>query len=468
MKSLHVKVILFDPITNEEFPVFDGFEIEIARILAYNPSVGFDVLRLKPNPQTNLFVAEAPNYKVSKSHYFRVGFIKPNFSKKARTLLAPKEVNRSMQPIFCPSRLPYWDSGWDDKYETNEFFDNKDVTVDSTEEMPLLLRIPLRQIYNIGHRGAPHFFPENTIASFKKALDLGVNGLEFDLCLTKDKKLIVFHDTKPIKHPNQLDRTVFENLPYELVSPEFTDDGRYALIKELRNGKYETVEKIRIQSDDEYDIINLALEEIRKFYRYHHVDGVEYPIPDLDEFLCFANSEREHLHFLFFDIKNPDWNETKHKNRFLEYGALLGETLQKYPNLPKKMVICNPDKPVLQYLKESITDSGENRCEFAYDAAGSLGALIGLKENPLSVARVMDNSVVSIGSLLRPGNLEEITEATLDRDYNVKSKLTTVLHWTLNDHPQMYHSFTAGVNGILTDHPEKLNRMLQRLRVHVS
>ena len=468
MKPLFVKVMLFDPITNEEFPVFDGIAVEIARILAYNPLVGFNILRLSPDSDAKLFVADSPKYKVSKSHYFRVGFTKPNFSKKAQRLLEPKAVTRALQPIFCPSRLPYWDSGWDDKYETNEFFEHGDIIVDSTRDNPLMLRIPLRQIYNIGHRGAPYYLPENTIASFKKALDLGANGLEFDLCLTKDEKIIIFHDTKPIKHPSQLDRTVFENLPYELVSPEFTKDGRYVLIKKLSDGKYKTVEKIQVHADDEYDIINLTLEQIRKFYRYHHVDGVEYAIPDLDEFLDFASSERERLHFLFFDIKNPDWDEKKHQDHFLKYGTLIGETLRKYPALPQRMVICNPSKQVLQYLKQSVTHTGEKRCEFAYDAAGSFGALFGSKENPLSIARIMDNSVVSIGRLFRPGNLEEIAEATQDRDYNARSKLTTVLHWTLNDPSQMYHSFTAGVNGILTDKPDEFNALLNRVRIRLG
>lgn len=46
----------------------------------------------------------------------------------------------------------------------------------------------------IGHRGAPFFEPENTLKSFKKALDHGVEMIELDVHLTKDKQLIVMHD----------------------------------------------------------------------------------------------------------------------------------------------------------------------------------------------------------------------------------------------------------------------------------
>jgi len=48
----------------------------------------------------------------------------------------------------------------------------------------------------IGHRGAPILAYENTIESFKKAFDTDLMGIELDLQLTKDKKLIIFHDWK--------------------------------------------------------------------------------------------------------------------------------------------------------------------------------------------------------------------------------------------------------------------------------
>ena len=52
----------------------------------------------------------------------------------------------------------------------------------------------------LGHRGAPAYEPENTLASFKKAIELGVDQIELDLRFSKDSKLVVIHDEK-------LDRT---------------------------------------------------------------------------------------------------------------------------------------------------------------------------------------------------------------------------------------------------------------------
>jgi glycerophosphoryl diester phosphodiesterase len=46
----------------------------------------------------------------------------------------------------------------------------------------------------IGHRGARAYEPENTLRSFKKALEIGVNAVELDVRKTKDNHLVVIHD----------------------------------------------------------------------------------------------------------------------------------------------------------------------------------------------------------------------------------------------------------------------------------
>ena len=46
----------------------------------------------------------------------------------------------------------------------------------------------------IGHRGARFEAPENTIAGFRYALDLDLDGFEFDVHLSRDNELVVIHD----------------------------------------------------------------------------------------------------------------------------------------------------------------------------------------------------------------------------------------------------------------------------------
>ncbi|WP_088005790.1 glycerophosphodiester phosphodiesterase [Indiicoccus explosivorum] len=46
----------------------------------------------------------------------------------------------------------------------------------------------------LAHRGGMALAPEHTMAAFKKAADLGVDGFETDIRLTRDEEIIMFHD----------------------------------------------------------------------------------------------------------------------------------------------------------------------------------------------------------------------------------------------------------------------------------
>lgn len=46
----------------------------------------------------------------------------------------------------------------------------------------------------IGHRGASAYAPENTMAAFRLANELGADGIELDVHLTADDRLVVIHD----------------------------------------------------------------------------------------------------------------------------------------------------------------------------------------------------------------------------------------------------------------------------------
>lgn len=44
------------------------------------------------------------------------------------------------------------------------------------------------------HRGASGYAPENTMAAFKKAVELGSRGIECDVQMTRDGRLVICHD----------------------------------------------------------------------------------------------------------------------------------------------------------------------------------------------------------------------------------------------------------------------------------
>lgn len=54
----------------------------------------------------------------------------------------------------------------------------------------------------IAHRGASRECPENTVAAFTRAVELGASGIELDVHLSSDEVLMVHHDPTPHSSPS--------------------------------------------------------------------------------------------------------------------------------------------------------------------------------------------------------------------------------------------------------------------------
>jgi glycerophosphoryl diester phosphodiesterase len=52
----------------------------------------------------------------------------------------------------------------------------------------------MKQLLNIAHRGAAQLWPENTLSAFVNAAKSGCDAAELDVQLTRDDRLIIFHD----------------------------------------------------------------------------------------------------------------------------------------------------------------------------------------------------------------------------------------------------------------------------------
>ncbi|MCC6094340.1 MAG: glycerophosphodiester phosphodiesterase, partial [Eubacterium sp.] len=48
--------------------------------------------------------------------------------------------------------------------------------------------------YVWAHRGASGYAPENTLEAFQLAADIGADGVELDVQLTRDNQIVVCHD----------------------------------------------------------------------------------------------------------------------------------------------------------------------------------------------------------------------------------------------------------------------------------
>ena len=67
----------------------------------------------------------------------------------------------------------------------------------------------------IAHRGASGSAPENTLAAFKKALEIGVDAVELDLHGTADGEVVVIHDAsldRTTDHRGRVNQTTLETI----------------------------------------------------------------------------------------------------------------------------------------------------------------------------------------------------------------------------------------------------------------
>lgn len=69
----------------------------------------------------------------------------------------------------------------------------------------------------IGHRGASALAPENTFAAFKKAIDDGADGIEFDVRLSGDGRAVVIHD-ETLKRTGGINRRIAETTSAQLAA----------------------------------------------------------------------------------------------------------------------------------------------------------------------------------------------------------------------------------------------------------
>lgn len=67
----------------------------------------------------------------------------------------------------------------------------------------------------IAHRGFSGIYPENTMLAFKKAIEIGADGIELDVHLSKDGQVMIIHD-EALKRTTGLDGVISDYTRAEL------------------------------------------------------------------------------------------------------------------------------------------------------------------------------------------------------------------------------------------------------------
>jgi len=316
----------------------------------------------------------------------------------------------------------------------------------------------------IGHRGAKGTAPENSLSGFKKAVELGIDGVELDVHLTKDGKLIVIHDMdlkrlSGIKIP--IKNFTFKELKKYNISKSFIKNQEKIFMKLPEEKRY-FIELRTTQTDIFYLNISEQISRKRKSF-YLHWDGQQF---DKVKKLFFPKNEGKKIAFKQFKIKRKDIFDLQKgelRKYYSEHIPLLNEVLKI---LKDKLFVNIEIKGGEKYYPGIINSLVEETKDFGYKnvifSSFDRDTVVLLKKRyPELKANLL------YAKWINPKRYIDRLNGLNPYTFWCKEKLISYLHrsnktvyvWTVDKDIDMVQFILYGVDGIVTNYPQVLKKI---------
>jgi glycerophosphoryl diester phosphodiesterase len=265
----------------------------------------------------------------------------------------------------------------------------------------------------IAHRGARSIAPENTIAAARKAFELGADLWETDVAVTKDEKLILFHD-------DSLERTT-------------------------------NVKKV-FPSNDNLTFTEYTLEQIRKLDTGSHYIETD-PFGEIkkrnltkEDFLSFKAEKVPTLKEALLFTKEKQWKVNLELKK-------LPERFNNFP-VPQKVVEIirktdiNPDQIIVSSFNHKWLQNVHDM-----EPGIEIQALIGYSyTDPLDWGDYSFETYNARSILIDD---EQIKAA--------QKKRKKINLFTVNKVEEMKNFMALGIDGIITDYPQRLRTLIDQI-----
>jgi glycerophosphoryl diester phosphodiesterase len=288
-----------------------------------------------------------------------------------------------------------------------------------------------------GHRGARGLAPENTLAAFETALAIGVTTLELDLAMTKDDVLVVSHD-----------RT---------LNPDRTrgPDGKFL----EREGP--AIRSLTLAEVQRYNVGRLrpGSAYAEDFPEQRAVDGAR--IPTLAElFDLVKRTGADHVRFNIetkltptsgADTPDPETFAAAFAKAVREAGLTTRASIQSFDW--RTLAAMRRIAPDIERV--CLTVEALNFDTIRRGAAGPSPWLAGLDIDDVagSVPRLVAAAGCQTWSpLYRNAKPDDIAAA--------KALGLKVIPWTVNARADMERLIAHGVDGLITDYPDRLRAVM--------
>ena len=285
-----------------------------------------------------------------------------------------------------------------------------------------------------GHRGTRGLAPENTLAAFQRALDIGVTTLETDLAVTRDGVLAISHD--PFLNPD-----VVRN-----------PDGAWLAAKGPPIHALTLVELKR------YDVgrLNPASEYAKQFPIQQAADGQRFPT--LVEVFALGTANRVRFN-IETKITPTSGDETPDPATF---ARLVVEAIRR-AGLTQRVTVQSFDWRTLIEVKKlapdiataclTIETPDNDTVQRQAATPSSWHAGMGPAQHGGSLPRLVKAAGCSTWSMFW-GNL------TPEAAAEARGLGLQVLPWTVNEPVDMARLIDWRVDGIITDYPDRLRKVM--------
>jgi len=260
-----------------------------------------------------------------------------------------------------------------------------------------------------GHRGCRGLMPENSIPAFKKALDLGVNTLEMDVVISKDRKVIVSHE------------------PY--------------MSHEIALG----VNGYKISKEDErsYNLYHMTYDSIQRFDcgskqhpRFPHQKKIKTHKPLLLEVIRISEEiSNNNIHYNIEIKSNPAYDRT-YTPEVSEFVSLVLEVI-KSESISNRVILQSFDLRALEEIRKQNPQI-------------QIALLVDENERISEKISNLSFKPEIISPYFKLLNLQKVKRYQTD---GIK-----VIPWTVNKENDLALMLSFNVDGVITDYPNLLLR----------
>jgi glycerophosphoryl diester phosphodiesterase len=287
-----------------------------------------------------------------------------------------------------------------------------------------------------GHRGARGLAPENTLAAFRKALEIGVSTLELDLGLTRDGVLVVSHDS--------------------VLNPEVVrgPDGQWL------GAPGPAISTLTLAELRRYDVGRLDPRGryARQWPEQAAADGER--IPTLAEVVALVRASGKDVRLNAETKLRPDRPAeasspdvfAKAVVDFWRAERLEGiATVQSFDW--RTLVEIRRLAPEIRTVCLTIQQAGFDNVQAGRAGPSPWTAGLDVDDHGGSVPRL----VAQAGCVVWSPFFRELTP---ERAREARGLGLAVIPWTVNERADMIRLIDVGVDGIITDYPDRLRQVL--------